>query len=121
MFDPRHHGAGISGGDLKVLAIWTVVGVWLMVRFLRKPHGRAWGELRLASPDSRATGPRALGGSRRRGPAVRDRQGPGHVHLAAFILVPIVDAVTNTGSSSGHCLAIGGAVVFSVVYVVAGR
>ena len=39
VFDPRHHGAGVSGGDLKVLAIWTVVGVWLMIRFLRKPMG----------------------------------------------------------------------------------
>ena len=36
---------------------------------------------------------------------------------AAFIVAPIVDAVTNTGSSSEHYLAIGGAVVFSVVYV----
>jgi ABC-2 type transport system permease protein len=39
VFDPRHHGAGLDGADLKVLAIWTVVGVWLMVRFLRKPMG----------------------------------------------------------------------------------
>jgi ABC-2 type transport system permease protein len=41
VFDPRHHGAGLDGSDLKVLAIWTVVGVWLMVRFLRKPMGDA--------------------------------------------------------------------------------
>ena len=39
VFDPRYHGAGLDGGDLKVLAVWTVVGVWLMVRFLRKPMG----------------------------------------------------------------------------------
>jgi two-component system sensor histidine kinase DesK len=36
---------------------------------------------------------------------------------AAFILVPIVDAVTNTGAPAEHYLAIGGAVVFSGVYV----
>jgi ABC-2 type transport system permease protein len=40
-FDPRYHGAGLNGGDLKVLAIWLVVGVWLMVRFLQKPMGEA--------------------------------------------------------------------------------
>jgi ABC-2 type transport system permease protein len=41
VFDPRYHGAGLDGSDLEVLAIWTVVGVWLMVRFLRKPMGDA--------------------------------------------------------------------------------
>ena len=41
VFDPRHHGAGLNGSDLKVLAIWTVVGVWLMIRFLQKPMGEA--------------------------------------------------------------------------------
>jgi ABC-2 type transport system permease protein len=39
VFDPRHHGAGVSGQDIKVLAIWTVIGVVLMLRFLRKPMG----------------------------------------------------------------------------------
>ena len=39
VFDPRHHGAGLDGADLKVLAIWTVIGVWLMLKFLRKPMG----------------------------------------------------------------------------------
>jgi ABC-2 type transport system permease protein len=39
VFDPRHHGAGISGQDVKVLAIWTVVGIFLMFRFLRQPQG----------------------------------------------------------------------------------
>jgi two-component system sensor histidine kinase DesK len=34
-----------------------------------------------------------------------------------FIVAPVIDAVTNTGSPSEHYLAIGGAVVFSVVYV----
>jgi hypothetical protein len=29
----------LDGSDLKVLAIWTVVGVWLMIRFLQKPMG----------------------------------------------------------------------------------
>ena len=39
VFDPRHHGAGLDRADLKVLAIWTVIGVWLMLKFLRKPMG----------------------------------------------------------------------------------
>jgi ABC-2 type transport system permease protein len=38
-FDPRHHGAALNGSDLRTLAIWTVVGIWLMVRFLRQPQG----------------------------------------------------------------------------------
>ena len=39
VFDPRYGGAGFNGQDLRVLAIWTVVGVFLMVRFLRQPQG----------------------------------------------------------------------------------
>ena len=39
VFDPRRGGSGLSGGDLRVLAIWTVIGVYLMVRFLRQPQG----------------------------------------------------------------------------------
>jgi ABC-2 type transport system permease protein len=39
VFDPRNHGAGLNGQDLKVLAIWTVVGIFLMLRFLRQPQG----------------------------------------------------------------------------------
>ena len=38
-FDPRHGGAGLNGADVRVLAIWTVVGVYLMLRFLRQPQG----------------------------------------------------------------------------------
>jgi ABC-2 type transport system permease protein len=38
-FDPRVSGAAINGHDLRTLAIWTVVGVWLMFRFLRQPQG----------------------------------------------------------------------------------
>lgn len=39
LFDPRHHGVGVDGASLKILAIWTVIGVWLMLRFLRQPQG----------------------------------------------------------------------------------
>jgi ABC-2 type transport system permease protein len=39
VFDPRHHGALFDGSALRNLAIWTVVGVYLMVRFLRQPQG----------------------------------------------------------------------------------
>jgi ABC-2 type transport system permease protein len=39
VFDPRTTGAGLSSHDLRSLAIWTVVGVFLMLRFLRRPQG----------------------------------------------------------------------------------
>ena len=39
VFDPRHHGAGLDGSSLRTLAIWTVVGVALMLQFLRQPQG----------------------------------------------------------------------------------
>ncbi len=38
-FDPRVHGPALRGQDLRTLAIWTAVGVWLMIRFLRQPQG----------------------------------------------------------------------------------
>jgi ABC-2 type transport system permease protein len=39
VFDPRRHGAGFDGASLRVLAIWTVIGVVLTVKFLRQPQG----------------------------------------------------------------------------------
>ena len=38
-FNPNTVGAGFNGQDLRVLAIWTAVGVFLMLRFLRQPQG----------------------------------------------------------------------------------
>ena len=38
-FNPHTLGAGFNGGDLTALAIWTVVGIGLMWRFLRRPQG----------------------------------------------------------------------------------
>jgi ABC-2 type transport system permease protein len=38
-FDPRTTGAGFKGSSVLALAIWTVIGVRLMLRFLRKPEG----------------------------------------------------------------------------------
>jgi ABC-2 type transport system permease protein len=38
-FDPRTIGAGFNGQDIRSLLIWTAVGVFLMVRFLRQPQG----------------------------------------------------------------------------------
>lgn len=38
-FDPRTTGAGFKGSDLLSLAIWTAVGIFLMVRFLQQPQG----------------------------------------------------------------------------------
>jgi ABC-2 type transport system permease protein len=38
-FDPRHHGVAMNGADLGTLAIWTAIGVYLMVQFLRQPQG----------------------------------------------------------------------------------
>jgi ABC-2 type transport system permease protein len=40
-FNPFTAGAGFNQADLSALAIWTVVGIYLMVRFLRKPQGEA--------------------------------------------------------------------------------
>jgi ABC-type multidrug transport system permease subunit len=38
-FNPFTRGAGFNGQDLRTLAIWAVVGVFLMLRFLRQPQG----------------------------------------------------------------------------------
>jgi ABC-2 type transport system permease protein len=38
-FDPHHHGAAFDWTQLRTLAIWTVIGVFLMIRFLRRPQG----------------------------------------------------------------------------------
>jgi ABC-2 type transport system permease protein len=38
-FDPRTTGAGFNGRDIRMLAIWTVIGIVLMLRFLRAPQG----------------------------------------------------------------------------------
>jgi len=34
-FDPRAHGLGIAGADIRALAVWAVLGGFLMVRALR--------------------------------------------------------------------------------------
>lgn len=38
-FNPFTHGAGFDRQDLTTLAIWTAIGIFLMVRFLRHPQG----------------------------------------------------------------------------------
>jgi ABC-2 type transport system permease protein len=38
-FNPHTTGNGISPHDVRALAIWTVVGVFVMLRFLQKPAG----------------------------------------------------------------------------------
>jgi ABC-2 type transport system permease protein len=38
-FDPHDHGAGFDWSHLETLAIWTVIGVLGMIRFLRLPQG----------------------------------------------------------------------------------
>jgi ABC-2 type transport system permease protein len=38
-FNPFTHGAGFNGQDIRVLAIWMGVGIFLMLRFLRQPQG----------------------------------------------------------------------------------
>jgi len=38
-FNPFTTGAGFDGQDLRTLAIWTAVGIFLMMRFLRRPQG----------------------------------------------------------------------------------
>jgi ABC-2 type transport system permease protein len=39
VFDPRHHGSYLDASSLRNLAIWAVIGVYLMVKFLRQPQG----------------------------------------------------------------------------------
>jgi ABC-2 type transport system permease protein len=39
-FDPSTTGAGFVGGDLVSLALWTVAGSWLMIKFLRSAAAR---------------------------------------------------------------------------------
>jgi ABC-2 type transport system permease protein len=39
VFDPRHHGTGLNGADVRTLVIWGVIGVLLMLSFLRQPQG----------------------------------------------------------------------------------
>jgi ABC-2 type transport system permease protein len=38
-FNPLMRGAGFDGQDLRTLAIWAAVGVFVMLRFLRRPQG----------------------------------------------------------------------------------
>jgi ABC-2 type transport system permease protein len=38
-FNPHTGGAGFNGTDLRTLAIWSFVGIFLMVRYLRQPQG----------------------------------------------------------------------------------
>jgi hypothetical protein len=39
VFDPRTSGLGFKGDDIRTLIIWTAIGVFLMLKFLRKPMG----------------------------------------------------------------------------------
>jgi ABC-2 type transport system permease protein len=38
-FNPHTAGVGVNGADLRTLAVWGAIGVWLMFRFLRSPDG----------------------------------------------------------------------------------
>jgi ABC-2 type transport system permease protein len=40
-FNPHTTGAGFNGGDARSLLIWTAIGVFLMLRYLRHPQGEA--------------------------------------------------------------------------------
>jgi ABC-2 type transport system permease protein len=40
-FDPHTAGPGFVGGDLLALAVWTLLGAWLMMRFVRTLTRRA--------------------------------------------------------------------------------
>ena len=41
VFNPQTVGSGLNGADIRTLAIWTAVGVLMMLRFLRRPLGEA--------------------------------------------------------------------------------
>ena len=38
-FNPHTTGAGFNTADLRTLAIWTAVGIFMMLRYLRQPQG----------------------------------------------------------------------------------
>jgi ABC-2 type transport system permease protein len=38
-FNPHTTGAGLNGADIRTLGIWTVAGIYLMLRALRRPQG----------------------------------------------------------------------------------
>jgi ABC-2 type transport system permease protein len=38
-FNPYTVGAGFNGQDVRTLAIWTAIGIFMMLRFLRRPQG----------------------------------------------------------------------------------
>jgi hypothetical protein len=38
-FNPHTAGAGFNGQDIRTLAIWTAVAIFMMVRYLRHPQG----------------------------------------------------------------------------------
>jgi ABC-2 type transport system permease protein len=38
-FNPFTPGAGFDGSDIRTLAIWAAIGIFLMLRFLRQPQG----------------------------------------------------------------------------------
>ena len=40
-FNPYTAGPGFSGEDLRMLAFWAAIGIFLMVRFLRQPQGES--------------------------------------------------------------------------------
>ena len=40
-FNPHTLGAGFNGQDIRTLLIWTAVGIFVMLRFLRQPQGEA--------------------------------------------------------------------------------
>jgi ABC-2 type transport system permease protein len=40
-FNPYTTGAGFVGEDIRTLVIWTAIGIFLMLRFLRRPQGEA--------------------------------------------------------------------------------
>ncbi len=44
-FNPHTTSPGINATDVRSLAIWTAVGVFMMVRYLRRPQGEAQGAL----------------------------------------------------------------------------
>ncbi len=48
-FNPYTTGAGFKASDLLALAIWTAIGILLMVRFLNQPLGERGGGLRSLS------------------------------------------------------------------------
>ena len=116
-FNPHTTGPGINATDIRSLAIWTAVGVFLMVRFLRRPQGEVAGR---GSDDGARAHPRGP----RRGVVVRWRRPRGGRPTDAARSSGLRSSCSrrstrsrSRGTALHHTLAVVGAVAFVAIYI----